>query len=141
MEHMISLLATFQYREQLIREADAIWHERAREVAALIPESMHKFADEHGWIKSEVDGWWKLPEFLEHLVGNTQSGGGNSEKIDRPLLSLYGFQTFARLEAGLLELARAWDGLVRIEIDKSSAEDRWDIRYYAAEVTPPPQET
>ncbi|MBI4435278.1 hypothetical protein HY630_01270 [Candidatus Uhrbacteria bacterium] len=131
---MTSIIEVYERRAGLLREAEAVWSELAQAMAELIPPSMAVFASEWGWIKSEVDGWWKLPEFLQHLVKNTKAGRYNDLSFREEDLESLGFSTFEGLEAGLLDLRRAWRGLVRIQIEKRDG-DRWRVYFFAAEIT------
>ena len=129
---MPSIRSAFTRRQELIEQADEIWDKMAVELAALIPTSMQAYAREKGWIKSGVDGWWDLPEFLQHLVTNTLMGGCNSDKIREDELEGYGFANFTELEAALNDLSQAWSGLVRISFSTGEVY-RWEVYFYADE--------
>ena len=128
---MPSIREAHERREALLREADAIWNKLAEELVALIPSSMQGYAREVGWIKSEIDDWWKFPEFLQYLVSTTLTGGCNSKKFRESTLKTDGFASIDQLNAALQDLQKAWKGIVRVEIDKEDG--KWEVCFYATE--------
>lgn len=133
----LSIVRAFAECERLEQEAKVIWEQLADRLMKLIPESLHPFASEKGWIKGEtytVDGYWPLPEWLKFMVNNTKAGGCNSDKYREDDLECYGFKSFDDLKTKFLELEQAWNGLIRIEVDDGEGY-RVAVYYYATEVT------
>lgn len=131
----LSLKQVADQKAELEAQAKKIWTDLAEALAARIPESCRKFANEKGWYKSDIDNWWDLPKFLENMVSNTKLGGCNSQKYYEKDLETYGFRSFDDLEIKLKELEHAWAGLMRIEVRKGEG-SRVEVCYYAVEFEP-----
>lgn len=134
----LSIVDAFAERERFERQAKMVWEQLAERLMALIPDGLHTFANEKGWIKGEtykLDGYWPLPEWLQFMVTNTRAGGCNSDKYREDDLEIYGFESFDDLRAKFEELEAAWNGLIRIEVDDGEGY-RVEVCYYATEVTP-----
>jgi len=131
----LSLKEVADRKAALENEAKQIWFAFASRLAESIPESCRAFANEKGWYKSESDGFWNLPEFLEQMIHITKFGGGINDKYHKIDLETYGFGSFEDLEIKLKELEQAWANEVRIEICKNDGY-RIEVRYYASEFEP-----
>jgi hypothetical protein len=131
----MSLKEVADRKAALENEAKQIWNAFASKLAEAIPESCQKFANEKGWHKSELNGFWPLPQFLENMVNNTRLGGCNSDKYYENDLETYGFASFDDLEIKLKDLEQAWTGVMRIEVRKGEGY-RVEVCYYAIEFEP-----
>lgn len=129
---VVSLKDSADRKAALEAEAKKVWMDLAEELALRIPESCRKLADDKGWYKGELDGFWLLPKYLEDMVHNTKGGSCNSDKFYVNDLQQYGFQNFDHLEIKFKELEQAWAGLVRIEVRKGEGY-RVQVCYYAVE--------
>jgi hypothetical protein len=127
-----SIKQAAERKAALEAEAKKVWNDLAEALAARIPESCRKFASEKGWYKSDIDGWWSLPKFLEDLVDNTNLGGGSFTKYDAKDIETYGFVSFDDFESKLKELEQAWVGLVRIDMRRVE-KHHIEIGYYTTE--------
>jgi hypothetical protein len=127
----LSIRRTADRNEELLAQAKKDWESLAQDLAELIPVSMMIYARQKGWIKNDVDRWWTMSKFLQDLITNTKAGGCCSQKIKDTDLRHYGFASFQELEAGINDLSRAWDGLVRISIHTD--EVTWEVFFYADE--------
>ncbi|MCX6715121.1 MAG: hypothetical protein NTX72_04880 [Candidatus Uhrbacteria bacterium] len=130
-----SLKSSIERKAALEAEAMKVWTDLAKELAFRIPESCRKFANENGWYKGELDGFWTLPRYLEDMARNTKGGGCNSDKFYENNLEPYGFKNFDDLEIKLKELEHAWAGLMRIDVRKGEGY-RVEVCYYAVEFEP-----
>lgn len=133
----LSLRTVFEERERLEKEALKVWEDLAEQLMGLIPESLHEFAIERGWLKTEyfeTDSWWTLPEWLYSIVDGTRKGKDNRERFRLEELREYKFKSFADLKRKMLLLAEAWDGLIQISIKQERGQVI--IRFYATEMIP-----
>lgn len=131
-----SIFSVFEQREELAQQAKTLWGAFADRLMKLIPENLHSFATEKGWIKNkmyELDHWWPLPEWLQSLVTNTKSGGCTSDKYRENDLEIYGFESFDDLKKKFRELEQAWQGLVRIQVNDHAY--GVEVCYYATDVS------
>ena len=133
----LSIRAAYERQQELIREADAVWSKMAEELVELIPVSMMIYARQKGWLKIEGDSWWTFPMFLKDLATRTSADGCSSQKIRDTDLRMYGFASFQELEAGINDLSRTWEGLVRISISTGEV-TQWEIYFYADELNKAP---
>lgn len=131
----LSIMQALEQKLALEAEAKKVWTDLAEALATRIPESCRKFANENGWYKGELDGFWTLPRYLEDMTHNTKGGGCNSNKFYENNLKSYGFKNFDDLEIKLKELEHAWAGLMRIEVRKGEGY-RVEVCYFAVEFEP-----
>ena len=112
------------------------WQKLAEEVTATIPESCKKFASKNGWLipsSDAVDAWYQLPWWLRHLSARTQAGDCVCKRYTTLDFEKLGFDCFDDIEQTLNDLSLAWDGFIRIEIDKTKIPQQMLVRYYAVE--------
>lgn len=137
-----SLKQAAERRDELLAEADRVWRESCLALADAIPPSMHVWAEELGFRRSEAGGieYWRLPEWLLDLIASVDRipgfACGNSEKYPEDDLHVYGFADFEALKSGFADLAEAWHGHVSIRIDEGELPWRVTVRYFFAELVP-----
>lgn len=124
-------------RESLKSDVRDCWQKLAEEVTAIIPKSCKLFASKNGWTippHDTLNSWYQLPWWLRHVSMRTKAGEGVFQRYTPNNLVQFGFDRFDVLEQTLEELALAWNGLIRIEIDKSNLPQQMLVRYYAVEL-------
>ena len=142
-ERLPSLSAAADERNRAIELANDRWNTLAEQFMARIPTDLRLFAIEKGWLRSEIPEalrlqHWNLPSFLEATVRYSHLGSCTSDKIRDTELGTYGFTSFVNLRAKMRTLAKAWSGLVLIQVDTREGY-RAEIKFTAAEVVSKPK--
>ena len=117
-----SILEVVDQAAALRAQADEVEDTLARELAACIPEQLHAFVRENGWVPDDPN-WWKLPGLLREIVRYARNGYGFGYVVADRELHTGNFETWEELRDAIDVLAEAWSPWLNIAFQHSSQEE------------------
>ncbi|MCR4312529.1 MAG: hypothetical protein NUV56_04575 [Candidatus Uhrbacteria bacterium] len=113
----LSLSSAFATHEEAVRKAKETWENFCHVLLLLIPSSLNAYAAEREWKRfEEPEHALLFPEWLKHLVTETQAGSYLMSKYPSDDLANYDFTSLKDAERKMTKLKKAWKDVIEMKI-------------------------